>query len=621
MNYYEAAKIRKKGFADLMADKLTSGQGVFSSARSALSDRSKARSLGFKEKFDPLNIAKVLTGGSNLAPAMLGKLLGRKSSDIKYFTGKKEYTPRRESSYYNNYTTPSMSGGSQKATRTLNKMLSFMEKSRTDDMQERDTLDSFNELNEYMREDRHKEVVDVFIQATKAKRKAEKDMAKEAKKREREAKKVEKETSKDTGGKGAADAAAAAKKAKDAADAAKKAKDAADAAKKAKDAADAADAAKKAKDAADAAKKAKDAADAADAAKKAKDAADAADAAKKAKDAADAAKKAKDAAEAKHIKDAADAKRAADTAKKQESVPKNKSAEKVKETKSEVPSATPATPAIEAAKTAVKVGVAGVAGISASAALSIERETGKPAKDAIKNVGQIVLNDPKSGVSSYGIFGINSGGSVQSFVKDNPQFELNAKPASKQFDEQWSKISKEQPQQMLDAQLRWYEKNITKPLKNDLTKIVATEFANDPRVLTYMSDRRVQYGKTMESQALKHASSAKSVEEFLSLMSQYDLANLKDAFKTYLSNHPNAIKGLEKRIREREKFSLKVIENDSNLGEKLSFGSMQNADMKKDMSQGSSSGGTVIIQNNNTTQAKSVTHRSAPQEQLNPTMR
>ena len=63
MNYYEAAKIRKKGFADLMTDKLTSGQGVFSSVRSTLSDRSKARSMAFKEKFDPLNIAKVLTGG------------------------------------------------------------------------------------------------------------------------------------------------------------------------------------------------------------------------------------------------------------------------------------------------------------------------------------------------------------------------------------------------------------------------------------------------------------------------------------------------------------------------------------------------------------------------------
>lgn len=198
MNYYEAAKIRKKGFADLMTDKLTSGQGVFSSARSALSDKMKARSKGFKETFDPLNIAKTLTGGSNLAPAMLGRLLGRKSTDIKYFAGKKEYTPRRESSYFNNYTPPSVSsGGSRKATRVLEKMLSFMEKSRTDDMQEQDTLDSFNELNEKMREDRHKEVVDVFIEATKAKRKAEKDMAREAKKRERAAKKKEAEAKKE----------------------------------------------------------------------------------------------------------------------------------------------------------------------------------------------------------------------------------------------------------------------------------------------------------------------------------------------------------------------------------------------------------------------------------------
>jgi len=196
MNYYEAAKIRKKGFADLMTDKLTSGQGVFSSVRSTLSDRSKARSMAFKEKFDPLNIAKVLTGGSNLAPAILGKLLGRKSSDIKYFSGKKEYTPRRESSYFNNYTPPSMSsGGSRKATRVLEKMLSFMEKSRTDDMQEQDTLDSFKEMNENMREDRHKEVMDVFIEATKVKRKAMKHMAKEAKKRPaREKAETKKET-------------------------------------------------------------------------------------------------------------------------------------------------------------------------------------------------------------------------------------------------------------------------------------------------------------------------------------------------------------------------------------------------------------------------------------------
>jgi hypothetical protein len=541
MNYYEAAKIRKKGFADLMTDKLTSGQGVFSSARSALSDRSKARSLGLKEKFDPLNIAKVLTGGSNLAPAMLGRLLGRSASDIKYFTGKREYTPRSESSYFNNYTPPSMSpGGSRKATRVLEKMLSFMEKSRADDMQEQDTLDSFNELNENMREDRHKEVMNVFIEATKAKRKAEKDMAREAKKRERAAKKKEPEVKKEI-------------------------------------------------------------------------------------------PKPEPKKEAPPAKTEAPPPKA-ETPKTQPKTEAPPTAKPV-ETAPSAPTAAPAPPVTtpklpmvkpavtEAAKSAAKVGVAGAAGISASAALSIERETGKPAKDAIKNVGQIVPNDPKPGVSSYGVFGINSGGSVQSFVKDNPQFELNSKPASKEFDEQWSKISKERPQEMLNAQLRWYEKNITNPLKKDLTKIVPTEFANDPRVLTYMSDRRVQYGKTMESQALKQASSAKTVEEFLSLMSQYDLANLKDAFKTYLSNHPNAIKGLEKRIREREKASLKVVENNSNLGEKLNSDSTQNTDMKKDMSQGSAGGSPVIIQNNNTTQAKTNIHRAAPQEELNPTMR
>jgi len=563
MNYYEAAKIRKKGFADLMTDKLTSGQGVFSSARSALSDRSKARSVGLKEKFDPLNIAKVLTGGSNLAPAMLGRLLGRKSSDINYFAGKKEYTPRRESSYFNNYTAPSMSsGGSQKATRVLQKMLSFMEKSRSDDMQEQDTLDSFKEMNEKMRDDRHKEVVDVFIEATKTRRKALKNMVKETKKREREAKKAEKETKKEE------------------------------------------------KPAPPGPKNQPAPAKPAEAPAPAKPAP---------------AKPAEAPAPAKP----APAKPAEAPA---PQAPKPPTAKPV-ETAPPAPTAAPAPPTVtpqppivkpaivEAAKSAAKVGVAGAAGISASAALSIERETGKPAKDAIKNVGQIVPNDPKPGVSSYGIFGINSGGSVQSFVKDNPQFELNSKPASKEFDEKWSKISKERPKEMLDAQLKWYEKNITNPLKNDLVKLVPKEFATDPRVLTYMSDRRVQYGKTMEAQALKQASTAKSVEEFLSLMSQYDIANLKDAFKTYLSNHPDAIKGLEKRIREREKSSLKAIESNSNLGEKLNSDSTQNADMKKDMSESSAGGSPVIIQNNNTTKSKTNIHRAAPQEQLNPTMR
>ena len=196
MNYYDAARIRKKGFANLMTDKLTSGQGIVSSLRGTLSDRSKAKSMAMKEKFDPLNIAKFLTGGSNLAPAILGRLTGRSKEDIGYFTGKRQYqyTPRT-GNYWEKYNNPNM-GGSRKATGVLEKIVSFMEKSREDDIKEQDTLDTYNELNEYIKRDNHKEVMDVFVEAIKNKRKAMKEMAKEAKKRQAQEKAKEKADSK-----------------------------------------------------------------------------------------------------------------------------------------------------------------------------------------------------------------------------------------------------------------------------------------------------------------------------------------------------------------------------------------------------------------------------------------
>jgi hypothetical protein len=528
MNYYDAARIRKKGFANLMSDKLTSGQGVISSLRETMSDRSKAKSLAMKERFDPMNIAKFLTGGSKLAPAIVGRLTGRNKDDIDYFTGKRryEYTPRtaRVGTMFG--------GGSRKATEVLEKIVSFMEKSKADDVKEQDILDSQSVMNGFVKNHYHKEVMDVFRESIKNKKRAMKDMAREAKKRQLQEK---------------PETPVAAKPPTPAAKPTTAPTPAAPAAKP-------------------------------------------------------------------------------------PTAPPAPTATPAPTVSAKPPTATTAPPTmapkptivkpatVEAAKTAAKVStVVGV--ISPAAALSIERETGKPAKDAIKNVGQIVKNDPKSGVSSYGVFGINSGGSVQSFVEDNPQFELNAKPASKEFDEQWTKISNEQPQKMLESQLKWYNKNITIPLKKDLNKIVPLEFANDPRVLTYISDRRIQYGKTMEKKALGHASSAKTVEEFLSLISEYDLANLKDAFKTYLSNNPNNIKGLERRILEREKVSLKVVANDSNVGDMLNNNSRENVDMKKDMSQSSVATVGIVSQNNITNIQKNTTITSPKIEELNPRMR
>ena len=623
MNYYEAAKIRKKGFADLMTDKLTSGQGVFSSVRSTLSDRSKARSMAFKEKFNLLNIAKVLTGGSNLAPAILGRLLGRKSSDINYFSGKKEYTPRSESSYYNNYTPPSMSGGSQKATRTLNKMLSFMEKSRTDDMQEQDTLDSFKELNENMREDRHKEVVDVFIQATKVKRKAIKHMAKEAKKRQAQ-EKAETRT-------GAPSAPSAPTQTAPKPPAQTAPKTPTQTAPKTPTPA------KDVGGAADAAKKAKDASDAANATKKAKDAADAAKTAKDAKDAADAAKKAKDATDAKRIKDATDAKKAADTAKKQESVPPAQ------------PSATPAprtAPStatqipkqIESRAALVATGLismgitskAAIAGIIATAAKESQLNTGSkedgvgPWKNTLdkRGIDYLYLKFPQ----------LKPGGRVAKklkFPEGVPEDYI--RNVMSQGDEAWFSFVYQD-----GAEARMYRGRglIQLTGKSNYKKIgemIGVDLEKNPDLITQDFNTAIK----ATAAYLMNTIGSGDVKKGLAILNSFTDEN--EARKWIIGNVASGSLGFDKKrldklfdpntdIGKTTISQLKASNEYSSLGstaaaEALNNRSIENADIKKDMSQGSSAGSPVIIQNNNTTQAKNVTHRSAPQEQLNPTMR
>ena len=90
MDYQQAAKIRKKSFGTLLAEQ----EGGFGhSLKAAISQKTKARMEGLKESFDPLNIAKKLTGGSNWAPALLGKLFGIDKKRTDYFSGVKGRTP------------------------------------------------------------------------------------------------------------------------------------------------------------------------------------------------------------------------------------------------------------------------------------------------------------------------------------------------------------------------------------------------------------------------------------------------------------------------------------------------------------------------------------------------
>jgi len=92
--YAKAEKTRNTSIGDLIARKIIAGGGIKESIKDSFSDKTNAMKTGFKETFDPLNMAKALTGGSNWAPAMLGKMMGRKQEDLEYFTDMKKEKPK-----------------------------------------------------------------------------------------------------------------------------------------------------------------------------------------------------------------------------------------------------------------------------------------------------------------------------------------------------------------------------------------------------------------------------------------------------------------------------------------------------------------------------------------------
>jgi hypothetical protein len=87
MGYAEAKNIRGQSFSSMMTNKLLGGEGVGSSLKATISEKTKAKMTGIKETFDPMNIAKFMTGGSKLGAAIAGKVLGRSQEDMQYFAG------------------------------------------------------------------------------------------------------------------------------------------------------------------------------------------------------------------------------------------------------------------------------------------------------------------------------------------------------------------------------------------------------------------------------------------------------------------------------------------------------------------------------------------------------
>lgn len=234
--------------------------------------------------------------------------------------------------------------------------------------------------------------------------------------------------------------------------------------------------------------------------------------------------------------------------------------------------------ATSGASTAAKIGTGvAITGLGA-AGISIFGETGaKNPTQAIKKGGQIVPNDPEPGQFSYGIFGMNTkSGTIHKFVAQNPQFGLTGKPGTTEFDNQWKKLAENRPKELYEAQLKWHQENIIAPLKKDLANLPST-ISNDPRVLAYLADRRVQYGRVMENQALSYSSTAKDGPEFINMMTEFDLANIGKAFRTALSNNPTIEIGLRNRVERRRMLAMQM---ESDVGNKLNQSSSENKSLR-----------------------------------------
>ena len=162
-----AARLKNQSLGSVIADQLISGEGYGASIGKAIGLKTKARATRLKAKFDPLNIAKFMTGGSRLGPAILGKMTGRSRKDIEYFTGR----ARPVSTSTKIGKLEKDGGDSSGMNEMLNKIYEFMKKNREEDTVAREKKNNFAEERmmeaERTADRRHKDLLKAIEQLKK----------------------------------------------------------------------------------------------------------------------------------------------------------------------------------------------------------------------------------------------------------------------------------------------------------------------------------------------------------------------------------------------------------------------------------------------------------------------
>ena len=152
MEYAEAKRIRGKSFGTMLGE---NEGGLGESLKAAISQKTQAKMTGLKEKFDPMNIAKFMTGGSNWAPALLGKLTGRKQSSIDYFSGVKRRKGTAEK-------LGAVGSGGGDFLGILQSIESLLHTTREEDKLKAEEENNFAEEKALEKERRHKELIEAL---------------------------------------------------------------------------------------------------------------------------------------------------------------------------------------------------------------------------------------------------------------------------------------------------------------------------------------------------------------------------------------------------------------------------------------------------------------------------
>lgn len=186
-----------------------------------------------------------------------------------------------------------------------------------------------------------------------------------------------------------------------------------------------------------------------------------------------------------------------------------------------------------------------------AATITSSLETGKT--NMVEASAQIAADS--KGTKSYGMFGINSGGTMQSFIDSNQDLGLTASPGTPEFDQQWTNLVQKSPQKVVDAQLRFHQQKIVQPAQRSLVVAGLGKFSNDPRAVAFVSDMVVQYGAGGVEKHLLAAAGSQNISEFVQSASDSMRSSIDYDFRSALDRDPSQRAGLLNRIDRRSKDS------------------------------------------------------------------